>query len=510
VDLTQPSGLNLSDTTDATLDYKNALDRIKKALDARENKAYDPHLLAISQGLLTPGKTGSFFEGVAQAAGNVRDVQGQLQKEEVDNAQMRLQLAKAEREQDQLEKAQRAALGFTGAGGSSGAGGKGAPSSGGSFKPVSIEDATRFAIAFPNQKELAKTMMDAAKAGMDRFMSGPNGSIFDKLANGGQGGYVEMDIPGQKQEKFSTPYGSFDMTPNEYARFTKALGKDLGREWMEAFKKGSTSKVDAIVMGVAPSAAAEKKDVVSPATPDGGRKTTSESEAEAAAAKERAVKMAGSEAERTNTALDAAKSARGLQAGFTRANEILADPKIKDYLGVLSRGDVTSALGNLVNEAFRVGNFSIGIPAVKKILTESGAPQEMIDKLAELGQIEAMWQMESRKGLGAGTSVSNMEQMMANRVTPSQDDPFGAYMQKLKFLQEKAKFDVELARELKRSKLTYDQFEDTQRFDTIFNAYQNRLMGIVSPSSGKSNAKANTTTTTSKITAEDLKRELGK
>ena len=217
--------------------------------------------------------------------------------------------------------------------------------------------------------------------------------------------------------------------------------------------------------------------------------------------------MATAEAERTNAALDAGKGARGSQAGFTRANEILADPRIKEYLGVLSRGDVTSALGNLVNEAFRFGNFSIGIPAVKKILTESGAPQEMIDKLAELGQIEAMFQMESRKGLGAGTSVSNMEQMMANRITPSQDDPYGAYMQKLKFLQEKAKFDIELSKELKRSKLSYDQFEDTPRFDTIFNSYQNRLMNIVSPSSTKTTTK--TTTPAGKISADDLKKELG-
>jgi hypothetical protein len=289
------------------------------------------------------------------------------------------------------------------------------------------------------------------------------------------------------------------------------MDKDLGKEWIDAFRKGSTSKIDNIVMGGGiPSTASEKKEGAPSTSIEGGRKTASEAEAQAAADRARAVKMADSEAERTNAALDAGKGARGSQAGFTRANEILADPRIKEYLGVLSRGDVTSALGNLVNEAFRVGNFSIGIPAVKKILTESGAPQEMIDKLAELGQIEAMFQMESRKGLGAGTSVSNMEQMMANRVTPSQDDPFGAYMQKLKFLQEKAKFDIELSKELKRSKLSYDQFEDTPRFDTIFNAYQNRLMNIVSPSSKGTTTKTTTTKPAGKISAEDLKKELEK
>ena len=341
--------------------------------------------------------------------------------------------------------------------------------------------------------ELGKSAMEFLKLKNEGFKVQPGGYV-DVTAQGGPkytpfGGkaMVERTVPG---------VGVIKMPEEDAMALDEARRKGDGKTYWSIVD--STSKPisrDAVPAGGTP--------VV------GGADRTTESSlaAQAAADKERATKMATSEAERTNAALDAGKGARGSQAGFTRANEILADPRIKEYLGVLSRGDITSGLGNLVNEAFKVGNFSIGIPAVKKILTESGAPQEMIDKLAELGQIEAMFQMESRKGLGAGTSVSNMEQMMANRVTPSQDDPYGAYMQKLKFLQEKAKFDIELSKELKRSKLSYDQFEDTPRFDTIFNSYQNRLMNIVSPSSTKTTTK--TTTPAGKISADDLKKELG-
>jgi hypothetical protein len=131
----------------------------------------------------------------------------------------------------------------------------------------------------------------------------------------------------------------------------------------------------------------------------------------------------------------------------------------------------------------------------------------VLDKALELAQLEAMWQMESRKGLGAGTSVSNMEQMMANRLTPSADDPMGAYKQKLAFLQEKGKFDIQLARELKRSKLTYDQFEDTDTFDKMFSDYQKRLMNITTgaPAAGKQNKPV---TQTGPITAESLRNRL--
>jgi hypothetical protein len=120
-----------------------------------------------------------------------------------------------------------------------------------------------------------------------------------------------------------------------------------------------------------------------------------------------------------------------------------------------------------------------------------------------------MWQMEMRKGLGAGTSISNMEQMMANRVVPSQKDPIGAYKQKLSFLQEKAKFEIELGRELKRKKLTYDKFEDTNEFDRMFTTYQNRLINIVSPQSAPTGVPKGAAPSTGPITPSMLRERLG-
>jgi hypothetical protein len=57
--------------------------------------------------------------------------------------------------------------------------------------------------------------MEAAKAGLDRYAMSMNGIVFDKFA----GKYLNVDIPGQKQEAFDTAYGKFNMTPNEFARF---------------------------------------------------------------------------------------------------------------------------------------------------------------------------------------------------------------------------------------------------------------------------------------------------
>ena len=482
------SGTNLTDETDSELEYKNALLKIKSALDARQNRAYNPTLLAISQGLLAPSATGSFGEGVGQAAGNVLKVQQQEEKENLENAQIRLQLAQAERQQELKNKA--LAIAF----------GTGNPISiAGQQYPAGFIDMTpeKAFLIGRYDAELGKAAMEFLRLKNEGFKVQPGGYV-DVTA---QGGPKYTPFGGKAMVERNVPEVGVVKMPEE-----DAMALDIARR--EGNAKKYWEIVDSVTRPIAKPVAGEPSKKVTPV--EGGERTTESSlAAQAAADRERAIKMAESEATRTNAVFDSAKGARGAQAGFTRANEILADPRIKDYLGVLNRGDVTSALGTLVSEAFRIGNYSVGIPAIKEVLQKSGAPQDVIDKLAELGQIEAMWQMESRKGLGAGTSVSNMEQMMANRVTPSQDDPFGAYIQKIKFLQEKAKFDIELARELKRTKMSYDQFEDTPRFEKIFNAYQNRLMSIVSPSSAKPTT-TKPSTSGGKITVEDLKKELGK
>ena len=86
---------------------------------------------------------------------------------------------------------------------------------------VSLQDAMQFIAAFPNQKELGARMMEAAKAGLDRYKMSMNGIVFDNMT----GKYLNVDIPGQTQSDYSTPYGTFKMLPNEYSRFTMEIGR---------------------------------------------------------------------------------------------------------------------------------------------------------------------------------------------------------------------------------------------------------------------------------------------
>ena len=230
--------------------YAMAMQQLMNKLESRQNRGYNPTLLAIAEGMLTPTATGSFGESIGQTAKSVRGAQAQQEKEQMDVAQMRLQLAQAQREQAQLAAAQQAFRQKSGLVPTQGAAGQAAGQATGQptgqtqdMKTVSLNDALEFIAAFPNQKDLGARMMEAAKTGLDRYSMSMNGIVFDKFA----GKYLNVDIPGQKQEPFDTAYGKFNMTPNEFARFDMAQKVGMGEEWMNAFRKGSHFKVDQIV-----------------------------------------------------------------------------------------------------------------------------------------------------------------------------------------------------------------------------------------------------------------------
>jgi hypothetical protein len=84
-------------TTEEDDDVDAAMRRVMDAYTARQNRGYDPGLMAIAQGLLS--SKGNFGEAAGMAAKNYQDVQGQLRQEDLETAQAGLQLTQAKRDQ---------------------------------------------------------------------------------------------------------------------------------------------------------------------------------------------------------------------------------------------------------------------------------------------------------------------------------------------------------------------------------------------------------------------------
>jgi len=83
----------LSEGTPAYQDYLDAQQKFKDLLAERENRLFDPTMLAMAQGFLAPTKTGSFGESLGNVAASVLPVQQAEDKRSMDMAKMRLEMA---------------------------------------------------------------------------------------------------------------------------------------------------------------------------------------------------------------------------------------------------------------------------------------------------------------------------------------------------------------------------------------------------------------------------------
>ena len=79
--------------TEALQKYLDAQKHANEVLEERNNRLFDPTMLAMAQGFLAPTKTGGFGESLGNVAGQLIPVQQAEEKRAMDMAKMRLEMA---------------------------------------------------------------------------------------------------------------------------------------------------------------------------------------------------------------------------------------------------------------------------------------------------------------------------------------------------------------------------------------------------------------------------------
>lgn len=453
--------------------YRSALEKITSALEAREANNTQQILLGIAQGMLTPGPTGSFGESVGQAAGNVNKLIQAQEGAGLENAKMRLQLAQAEREMAQRNKAASAFQGIVagrrpGAPAGAPAGAPGAPAEGGApaaagapggqpTQTVTMQDALDFAAAYPEQKELANMLINAAKFNSERFKIAMNGTVFDTVT----GQYVAQIPPGQTASSYFLPEigGNQLMTPGQYSSYQAAREKGLGKQWVQDFMSTEGPKA----------ATTERPKIL----------TQADVEASAAGAKERETKTAAAEVDRTQQAIEAGRGASTRITHYKTMEGFAKKPGVAELLGYFERPDFLAAAGKFIEE----GRF--GVPQMREILSNLGAPQNVIDNLNVLSSLAAQTSIDFSKSYGKGQgAVSDFERRLYASLGPTIRDPIDAFMMKSKLLTAKAEYERDLANALRRSKKSFDDFQDTPEYQKALDSYQRKayeVAGIKQP-----------------------------
>ena len=466
--LTPAYGLEEGEKDDAV---ERATQRVMQAYSARQNLGYDPTLMAFSQGLLS--SRGNFAEGLGAGLKGAQEAQQRTRDMDIEEAQAGLTMAQAQREQQNAMRSQGAFMSTIGGGAPkpaavSTSGEAGQPAASGQAPagtPVTIDSALRYAATFPAAKDNAKLLMDAAKAGLDRYLISQNGTVFDKMS----GKYLPQDIPGQAQTDYSTPLGKFKMTANEYSKLQAAQDKGLGNEWMEAYRYGSTKLVDDFVSG------ASTKTLELTKMPE-GKKPQRLSESEAEVQSELRKSATGQEAARRKAIVDNADDADSSIELAQQFRSFADDPDAKLYQGILSNDKTMSAIIRLAQSGIGVPGFSIGIPEIETVVKNLGLKGEAQAKAQVYAMLLAQMQLSKTKYMKG--SVSNYEQGLMGRAGVSQEDTPDSVRAKADLLERRATFDKDIARLYKKVGGDVSDFKQTDDYKKLKDQYIEDLKGL--------------------------------
>lgn len=455
-------------------EIKQSYAKLRSSLEARENQLFDPVLLAMAQGFLAPTKTGSFGETLANVSALVGPAQESQDKRAREIAEMRMALAQQELAQRQSARGEaefRRLLGQV-----EGSGIKppqGAPVPGDQYMPsrdpnALVSQATQGALDITPQDiaslasvspDKAKILSDMVKMEQDRYVISMNGIVFDKKTRR----YLDLEIPGQEQKPSTTKYGRFDMTPYEYSQYKRAEAEGRGKEWIDDFRYVKSAE---------------------PAAPSGapaGRKTVEQQQAEAEAAKVKATETAKAETGRTQSAIETGSNVTDRLASVNALRSIVARPDSSQIFGIFNRPDVSSAVLNLVQEGVKSpGQTSIQVGALEDTLRNVGLPQEQIDRYRFALAVMANIQLQQAKLAAGQGAISNFERdLFANATISPKDNP-ATILAKLNMLEARAQFDRQVGAALRKSKMSVDDFRDTDQYQNMVGSYLQRVSSIAS------------------------------
>jgi hypothetical protein len=540
--LTPAYGLEEGQTDDAV---ERATDRVMQAYAARQNLGYDPTLMAFSQAMLS--SKGNFGEGLGAGLKGAQEAQQLNRQQDIEEAQAGLTMAQAQREQ---QNAQRAASMFGELTGPAQARPTGLPADGVSLppaangpagqqgsapagmRPITLEMAEKFKKAFPKDKDYGSFLMDAAKMYQGRFLMSDQG-VFDTMADGGRGAFVDLPMRNQKPYEYSTVGGTLTMTPAEYDHYKMSASKGLGKQWVEAYKAGeSTDLIEEIAFGkkgimslpapkeVIESQPPEIPKVISPAAvaePSGLEKKPDEAQSNISAilakptrpngilskedqamldkqldlnadiAKQQAAsniavekvgkeEAAKQEAERRaefKTKADVARESIEMARQFRK---FASDPAAEKIMGVFSNNKVFSAIVNLVESGVGVSGFSIGIPEISNIVKNLNLDPTEMQKAQTLGMLIANMQLSKGKLLKGSTS--NYETALMGRAGVTDKDIPLTVRAKADMLERKAQYHQDLDEAFDDFKGSVSTFYRSKKYKDMFSKYLDDLTGM--------------------------------
>jgi hypothetical protein len=162
---------------------------------------------------------------------------------------------------------------------------------------------------------------------------------------------------------------------------------------------------------------------------------------------------------------------------FRRFSE---DPNASKMVGILNNDKISSGIATLVKEGFGIPGFTAGTKAIEDVMRNAGLNAAEQAKYRTFLMYATQMQLLQSKYMKG--SVSNFEQqLMANAGVNAQDTPESIRM-KADLMTRRAQFDRKAAKALKASKMTADEFLDSDEYNEMRDKYDVELADLSSGS----------------------------
>jgi hypothetical protein len=516
------------------------LAKLTESLDSRKNRFFDPTLLAMAQGFLAPTQTGGFGESLGNAAGKVGAAESAAAKEEQELAQQKFAVAGQGLELQRL-KARDAELGkYLNPQGSAPAappqgplaGPQAAPVAGPQAGPLSggaLPAAAPAEAPAPAAGPLSAGPAPAAQAPAKSAVVGaPQGALTAMESNKPPG------YEGVEGIQVAPPNPNF-MTGRDYVRLnrfdkTKSPG-DLIKEGQEIEQKRyrdkeggvldlatgkfyqyptgkteeiqiygypGTHKVDARTAAKLSMLAANddpayhdlaKRVVNGPRkrTEDEGKPgepTRLKSQQELELETEKKKKLQGAEVEQeVADRKNFAQNARDAGDSITTANvfrRFAAEPNAKQMFGILNNNKVSSGIATLVRDGVGIPGFTVGTKAIEDVMRNADLNPADQAKYRTFLTYAAMMQLQAQKYMKGAVS-DNEQKLLANAGIGPQDTP-ETIRTKADVLTLRAQKDRHVAKAFKDSKMTADEFLDSDKYSEIMDKFNTDIAEIATGS----------------------------
>jgi hypothetical protein len=177
------------------------------------------------------------------------------------------------------------------------------------------------------------------------------------------------------------------------------------------------------------------------------------------------------------------QKARDADESITTANifrRYATDPKAKDMFGILNNDKVSSGIATLIRDGIGIPGFTVGTKAIEDVMRNADLPAAEQAKYRTFLMYATQMQLQQSKYMKG--AVSDFEQrLMANAGITAQDTPEAIRM-KADLITRRAQFDRRVAREFKASKMTADQFLDSDKYSAMRDKYNEDLADLASGS----------------------------